>query len=114
MTKWRKKLIEGIEAELFIYDRKDYVWLWAKDFQSNIENVFDKDGLPAILIPAKEGEMLCRLGDYLVAEPYPTNNRKLYPCKAEIFEAMHEKVEDTRPSKPQPPKDIVERGSKPE
>lgn len=45
-----------------------------------------------LIIKTKEGEMKADIGDYVIKEPFPTDNRKFYPCKADIFNKRYEKV----------------------
>jgi hypothetical protein len=32
-------------------------------------------------------------GDYVIREPFPTDDRRFYPCKPDIFEATYEAVQ---------------------
>ncbi len=41
------------------------------------------------MIPTLEGTMKLEIGDYLIKEPFPTDWRKLYPCKREIFKKTY-------------------------
>lgn len=43
-----------------------------------------------IIIPTLEGDMTANVGDYIIRGTHG----EYYPCKAEIFEANYEKVED--------------------
>jgi hypothetical protein len=79
-----------VEAQQFTDADKNRVYHWAKEIQQNVQPSTDKDGNPVLLIPTLEGEMICSLGDWLIVEPFPTDWRKLYPCKPEIFEATYE------------------------
>ena len=74
-----------VEARQFTADDKNRVYLWASEIQQNVQPSTDKDGNPTLLIPTLEGEMICSLGDWLIVEPFPTDWRKLYPCKPDIF-----------------------------
>lgn len=58
----------------------------------NIEPSIDVNGNPILIVPTLEGEMICAIGDYLIKEPFPTDWRKVYPCKPDIFEATYEKI----------------------
>jgi hypothetical protein len=40
-----------------------------------------------------EGWMVGKSGDWLIKEPFPVDDRKIYPCKPEIFEQTYEAVE---------------------
>lgn len=87
--RYRKIPVE-IEAMQFTSETKNQVYSWARSIQMNIEPSFDAEGNPTLLVPTLEGEMTCSLGDYLIKEPFPTDWRKLYPCKKEIFEKTYE------------------------
>lgn len=91
IKKFRKKSIE-IEAIQFTDKNKDQVYNWAKEFQSNIQPSWDENNNSCLLIPTLEGEMKCCLGDYLIKEPFPTDWRKFYPCKEEIFKKTYEEI----------------------
>lgn len=88
--KFRKKPVV-IEAVQFTEKNKDMVYNWAREVQGNISHTFN-NGTPALVIPTLEGEMMCDIGDYLIKEPFPTDWRKLYPCKPDIFEKTYELV----------------------
>lgn len=96
--KFRKKPIE-IEAMQVtfenIYDVQDWAnAIMPEDKQitlsfSDNDNNWTVDGL---LIPTKEGLMLCSMGDYLIKEPFPTDDRMFYPCKPDMFELTYEAI----------------------
>lgn len=51
------------------------------------------DGVPVdamLAIETLEGVMYASYGDYVIKEPFPTSDRKFYPCKPSIFEATYE------------------------
>jgi len=73
-----------IEAKIFTEENKDQVYSWATEIQMNVYHSW-QDEKPCLKIPTPEGEMTCSLGDYLLKEPIPTDWRKLYPCKPDIF-----------------------------
>jgi len=89
--KFRKKPIE-IHAVQFTIQNKDEIYNWAKCIQQNVFHSFDENKKPSLKIPTLEGEMECLVGDYLIVEPFPTDWRKLYPCKKPIFEQAYELV----------------------
>ena len=91
--RFRKKPVE-IEAYQFTNETKDRVLNWAKELQMNVQHSWDSENKPCILIPTLEGEMMCSLGDWLIKEPFPTDWRKVYPCKPDIFEQTYERVEE--------------------
>jgi hypothetical protein len=88
--KFRKKPVT-VEAVQFTDKNKDMVYHWAFQIQGNVYHSW-KDENPILLIPTLEGEMVCELGDWLIVEPFPTDWRKLYPCKPDIFEKTYEKL----------------------
>lgn len=45
-----------------------------------------------LLIPTREGVMIACQGDYIIKEPRPTDDRKFYPCKLDIFISLYVKV----------------------
>jgi len=89
--KFRKKPIV-VEAIQFTEKNKNQVKNWASELQQNVFHGWDENKKPMLVIPTLEGEMNCSLGDYLIKEPFPTDWRKVYPCKAEIFEKTYEKI----------------------
>ena len=71
--------------------------MWIRDNGGRavrISTWFDDPPRPSIAIETAEGEMIASAGDFVIKEPFPTNDRKFYPCKPEIFEATYEPVED--------------------
>ncbi len=92
LGKFRKKQIE-IEAVKFTDENKDQVYNWANSIQGNIQHDWGEDGKPILKIPTLEGEMECSFGDYLIVEPFPTDWRKLYPCKPDIFEKTYQRID---------------------
>lgn len=93
--KFIKKSIE-VEALQFTDENKDQVYSEIKSVQMNIQHSWDKDNKPCLLIPTLDGEMMCSLGDYLIKEPFPTDWRKIYPCKEEIFKQTYEEYNHIR------------------
>jgi hypothetical protein len=91
MGKYVKKPIE-ITAIRFTEETKDSVYTWATSVQQNVTHGLDKAGKPILKIPTLEGEMECSLGDYLIVEPFPTDWRKIYPCKPSIFESTYDSL----------------------
>jgi len=45
-----------------------------------------------IEIDTLEGIMRADYGDYIIKEPFPTDDRNFYPCKSDIFEKTYEMV----------------------
>lgn len=87
--RYRKKPVE-VEAMLFNEETKQYVYNWVRGEQMNIQPSFDEDKNPILIIPTLEGEVICAIGDYLIKEPFPTDWRKFYPCKPDIFAKTYE------------------------
>lgn len=50
---------------------------------------FTGNGLGQLIIPTKEGSMIADVGDWIIKEPFPTGDRKFYPCKPDIFEQTY-------------------------
>ena len=46
----------------------------------------------SVFIPTLEGEMEAQPGDWIIREPFPTDDRKFYPCKPDIFHDTYERV----------------------
>lgn len=88
--KFRKKPVI-IEAYQFTEETKDRVFRIVNELQMNIKPSFE-NSKPCLIIPTLEGDMICSLGDYLIIEPFPTDWRKVYPCKKEIFEKTYEAI----------------------
>jgi len=86
---YTKKPID-IKAVQFTDKNKDQVYNWATSIQGNIFHSWDENNQPIIKIPTLEGEMICSIGDYLIVEPFPTDWRKIYPCKKSIFEKTYQ------------------------
>ncbi len=45
-----------------------------------------------ILIETLEGTMKALPGDWIIKEPFATDDRQFYPCKPDIFAATYERV----------------------
>jgi hypothetical protein len=86
---FRKKPVI-VEAMQFTEDAKERVYHWATSVQGNVYHGWDENNKPILKIPTLEGEMICSLDDWLIIEPFPTDWRKLYPCKPDIFEKTYE------------------------
>ena len=93
--KYRKKPVV-VEAVQFTKENMNRTYSWASEIQMNAFPAVDEVGNPIMKIPTLEGEMTCVLGDYLIKEPFPTDWRKIYPCKPDIFEMTYEPVESTQ------------------
>ena len=87
--KYRKRPVE-IEAMLWSGSNWHEMLAWVK--WDNDAAVFNDHG--KLIIPTLEGDMTAEPGDYVIKEPFPTSDRKFYPCKPDIFEATYEAVEE--------------------
>lgn len=87
--KARRKPIE-VEYMQLTNSGKDQVLSWAQSLQMSVYDSFDNDNNPIIKIPTLQGIMICEIGDYIIKEPFPTDHRKVYPCKKEIFEQTYD------------------------
>jgi hypothetical protein len=93
MAMYRKKPVV-VEAMQFTDESKDRVYNWCSSQQMNIHPSFDQNNKPILKIPTLDGEMIASIGDYVVKEPFPTDWRKFYPCKPDIFEMTYEAVSE--------------------
>jgi hypothetical protein len=84
-----------VQAIQFTAENKDAVYSWARTVQANVYHDRDIEESPILRIPTLEGEMVCSIGDYLIVEPFPTDWRKLYPCKKSIFEQSYDIAESS-------------------
>lgn len=84
MSKFRKKPVV-IEAIQFTNETKDQVFHWITCTTSPIFI----DGEPAIKIQTLEGDMMARIGDWIIKGV----KGEFYPCKRDIFEKTYELVE---------------------
>jgi hypothetical protein len=84
---YRKKpvIIKAMRLEL---DNAHEVATWCGG-----EAHFIGPAIPAVFIKTREGTMRADVGDYIIKESFPTDDRKVYPCKPDIFEATYERVE---------------------
>lgn len=84
------KLIE-VEAIQFTDKNKNQVFNWATSIQMNVWHDWDENKQPILMIPTLIGDYVCRIGDYLIKNPNPTERRKLYPCKEIEFKENYTK-----------------------
>jgi hypothetical protein len=85
MAKFRKKPVV-IEAVQWTGKNHQQVL----DFTEDDLEIFKPHNSRAFLIPTSEGEMRAEVGDWIIKEPFPTGNRRYYPCKPDIFEKTYE------------------------
>ncbi len=79
-----------IDFMQFTEEDKTAVYNWCREIQQNIQPSTDGDGKPILIVPTLEGDMICSIGDYLIKEPFPTDWRKFYPCKSDIFVSTYD------------------------
>lgn len=81
---FRKKPVE-VEAMRLTWDDLTDVKAWCGG------NVAYGCGVAiGLTIDTREGFMLAELGDWIIKEPFPTADRRFYPCKPELFDATYE------------------------
>lgn len=85
MAKYRKKPIV-VEAIRFTGSNWGEIETFVPVGKYNSDGTFS--------IVTREGEMKCDIGDYVIKEPFATDDRKFYPCKPDIFEKTYEPVGD--------------------
>lgn len=93
MPKFKRKPIT-VEAMQFTDADKDRVFRWASELQQNVYPSRDKEGQPTLFIPTLKGEIICSIGDWIIKEPFPTDWRKVYSCKDEIFKQTYDLVNE--------------------
>jgi len=89
MKKYRK-LPVVIEAMQFTNENKDRVFNWVRSFGRTRwgESSFDDNGKPIMIIHTLEGDMIVKLGDWVIKGI----KGEFYPCKNDIFLATYEEV----------------------
>ena len=91
--KFRKKPVE-VDAILFtgnFNDVFDWVSKWYQDDDG--PGMWESDDGKALIVATAEGEMRGEIGDWIIKEPFPVNDREFYPCKPDIFEKTYEPAE---------------------
>ena len=88
MPKYRKL---PIEVEAILFDGTvDPVIKWAQSLgKSPTECVMGPYMGHGLKIQTRDGDMIASPGDYIIQEPFPTDDRLFYPCKPDIFEATY-------------------------
>lgn len=94
MAKFRKKPVE-VEAMRFdgTFESWDAIINWANAEIANTRQWLHGDGDGHLVVPTREGEMRADAGDWIIREPFATDDRHYYPCKPDIFEATYEPAE---------------------
>jgi len=99
--KYRKKPII-IEAIQWTGDNVEEILDFVGSDSASIIAEFDTDQTPSIdtsllgtlEIRTLEGVMTASIGDWVIEEPFPTDDRQFYPCKSDIFEETYDLVEE--------------------
>lgn len=89
--RFRKKPVE-IEAMRFADGNNDQVLDWI-DSHAPEAHAYVSVG-QGLVIQTFEGDMLASDGDWIIREPFPTDDRRFYPVKPEIFDATYEPITD--------------------
>ncbi len=91
--KYRKKPVE-IEAIRFNGNfRKVDNWVeqWQPKAYEQGQGMWESDDGKALIIDTNEGEMRAEIGDFIIREPFATEDRMFYPCKPDIFHKTYER-----------------------
>lgn len=94
MAIYQKKPVR-IEALRLTKENIPELLAWANSIQPEDKQVYEALAYGESIglnIPTKEGAMLCSYGDYLIKEPYPTDDRMFYPCKPDMFNLTYDLV----------------------
>jgi len=100
MAKWRKKPVVVEAFRMRIDPRPD--WFQGEVTKNIITHQVVEIGhghnpfefsKTYYIIKTREGEMTGDYGDYIIKEPFPTADRKIYPCKPDIFHMTYEPAE---------------------
>lgn len=65
---------------------------WLDENHADADPFEDAVDGPCLVIRTLEGEMKAKPGDWIIREPFATDDRKFYPCKPDIFAATYEAV----------------------
>jgi hypothetical protein len=88
-TRFRKRPVV-IEAIQLTRENGPAVWEWADS-----KPFYEPDGtISGLSIFTREGRMKADFGDWIIREPFATDDRQFYPCKDSIFRATYEPAED--------------------
>lgn len=85
MIKVEKFLKRPIEIEAVLCDYPNdpaEVAVWCGGKVCGVGHVGEKVWIE---IETSEGTMKANYGDWIIKEPFPTSDRKFYPCKPDIF-----------------------------
>ncbi len=84
MSKFRKKPVV-VEANQLTEDNAHELALWCSGILHEVK--FKPE---FIVIQTFEGNMRAEMKDWIIKESFPTDDRKFYPCKPDIFEMTYE------------------------
>lgn len=105
IQQFRKKpvVIEAIQL-LRITDDESVTDYLAKNegianWCGGVAHMLTNEADPHFIIHTLEGDMKASAGDWIIKEPFPTGDRKFYPCKPDIFEKTYEPVVASSQSK---------------
>ncbi len=90
--KFRKKPIE-VEAIKWKGTNLIPISIFIEDERLFKYHHFRNNGSGELIIYTLEGPMVASTGDWIIKEPFATEDRKFYPCKPGIFSMTYEKVD---------------------
>ena len=92
--RYRKKpvLIDAIRytGDFGVID--DWVEQWLPRDAEQGQGMWESSDGKALIIDTNEGEMRAEIGDFIIREPFATEDRMFYPCKPDIFEQTYDEV----------------------
>jgi hypothetical protein len=97
--KYRKKPVE-IEARRFdpeatTTDAQQLAEWCSGTIRTALAVPTDRDSITTYVdIRTSEGVMAAAPGDWIIREPFPTSDRRFYPCKPDIFAATYDIAEE--------------------
>ncbi len=91
MTKYRKKPVIIEAMKLMEPHTPSEIAAWCGVVVYGVGDVSKKVWIE---IDTLEGAMRADYGDFIIKEPFPTDNHKFYPCKPDIFEKTYEIIEE--------------------
>lgn len=97
VAKYRKKpvVVEARQAKSYL----DFPELagWVNNNGGAASFAQNPSGPAFMTVHTKEGPMRADVFDWIIKEPFPTDDRSFYPCKPGIFEASYEPVDEPEP-----------------
>lgn len=94
VKKYRKKpVVVEVYKVSDLLQAAEHDWV---SLPEDIKEIYEKGNFlfaaQQIFVNTSEGKMVAELDDYIIKEPFPTDDRKFYPCKPDIFEKTYEEV----------------------